>query len=206
MCIRDRCKYTGPYEIISIENSSVTLDSPSAKFATPVKCHVDQLKPFVLPDSPSTSPAWDQGLRHQINVPLSPISSRTRKRSHPMENSDKQTEPPSKAVTRSATAKRDQKVLQPTDIATGGVTIPNENAQTSGPETKGQESSAAQSRATSPFRAEASALNRPKLGRMGKHLHRKSAQPTVATTDKVLSTDSPEPISCLLYTSPSPRD
>ena len=68
------CKYTGPYEIISIESSSVTLGSPSAKFATPVKCHVDQLKPFVLPDSPSTSPAWDQGLRHQINVPLSPIS------------------------------------------------------------------------------------------------------------------------------------
>ena len=51
------CRYTGPYEITSVDNSSVTLDSPSAKFATPVKCHVDQLKPFVLPQMPSTSPA-----------------------------------------------------------------------------------------------------------------------------------------------------
>ena len=35
------CRYAGPYEITSVENSSVTLDSPSAKFATPLKCHVD---------------------------------------------------------------------------------------------------------------------------------------------------------------------
>ena len=64
----------------------------------------------------------------------------------------------------------------------------------SGPDTKGQESSAAQSRATSPFRAEASALNRPKLGRLGKHLHRKSAKPAAATTDQTLHTDSPAPM------------
>ena len=211
------CKYTGLYEIISIESSSVTLDSPSAKFATPVKCHVDQLKPFVLPDSPSTSPAWDQGLRHQINVPLSPISSRTRKRSHPTENSDKQTEPPSKAVTRSATAKRDQKALQPTNTATGGVTTSSDKIQTTGPETKGQEVSAAPSRATSPFRAEASSLNRPKLGRMGKHLQRTTTQHAVQATDQASSTYSAVPMNidsesahqdkrCLLYTSPSPRD
>ena len=187
------CRYTGPYEIISIESSSVTLDSPSAKFATPVKCHVDQLKPFVLPDSPSTSPAWDQGLRHQINVPLSPISSRTRKRSHPMEQNDKQSEPPSKTLTRSTTAKTDQKVLQPTDVQTSEVTITAEDAPSSEPNTEGQRSSSAQNRATSPFRAEASALNRPKLGRLGQHLHRKSAKNAAATTDETLLTDSTAP-------------
>ena len=140
------------------------------------------------PDSPSTSPAWDQGLRHQINVPLSPISSRTRKRSHPAENTDAQTEPPSKAVTRSATAKRDQQVLPQTDIATSGMT--SDKVQPTGPETTGQQVSTAPSRATSPFRAEASSLNRPKLGRLGKHLQRGTTQHAV----------------CLLYTSPSPRD
>ena len=100
------CRYTGPYEITAVENSSVTLDSPSAKFATPVKCHVDQLKPFVLPDTPSTSPTWDQGLRHQINIPTSPVSSRTRKHHFSQENSEPKTEPPCKIVTQSSTAKQ----------------------------------------------------------------------------------------------------
>ena len=151
-------------------------------------------------------------------MPLSPISSRTRKRSHPTEHNDAQTEPPSKAVTRSATAKRDQKVLPPTDIATSGVT--GDKVQTTGPETKGQQVSTGPSRATSPFRAEASSLNRPKLGRMGKHLQRGTTQHAVQTTDHVSSSKSTVSMNsdsetahqdrhicdCLLYTSPSPRD
>ena len=84
-------------------------------------------------------------------------------------------------MTRSATAKRDQKVLPPTDIATTGMT--SDKVQPTGPETAGQKVIAAPSRATSPFRAEASSLNRPKLGRLGKHLQRGTTQHTVQTTD-----------------------
>ena len=43
-------------------------------------------------------------------------------------------------------------------------------------------------RATSPFRSEASALNRPKLGRTGAHLHRASSKqvgPAETTSDKM---------------------
>ena len=109
------CKYTGPYEITSVERSSVTLDSPSAKFATPVKCHIDQLKPFVIPDTPSTSPTWDQGLRHQINIPTSPVSSRTRKRQFSQENRDQQTEPPHKMTTRSSAEAQRQKTQMSTE-------------------------------------------------------------------------------------------
>ena len=85
-------------------------------------------------------------------------------------------------------------MLPPTDKATGGVTIQNEDAQISGPDTKGQKSSAAQGRATSPFRAEASALNRPKLGRLGKHLNREQAKSAAATIDQTLRTGSPAPM------------
>ena len=97
----------------------------------------------------------------------------------------------SKAVTRSTTAKRDQSVLPPTDKATGEVTIQKEDAQDSGPDTKGQKSSAVRGRATSPFRAEASALNRPKLGRLGKHLHREQAKSAGKTVDETLHANSP---------------
>ena len=91
-------------------------------------------------------------------------------------------------MTRSATAKRDQEVLPPTDIATSGVT--SDKVQTTEPETNGQHVSAAPSRATSPFRAEASSLNRPKLGRMGKHLQRGTTQHAVQTTGQVSSSKS----------------
>ena len=53
------------------------------------------------------------------------------------------------------------------------------------------ESNRPPSRATSPFRSEASALNRPKLGRLGTHLHRtgsKSAEtPKTKKPDKMLT-------------------
>ena len=77
------CRYTGPYEIIALDNSSATLDSPTAKFASPIKCHVDQLKPFILPTSPTISPTWDEALRQQMNLHNNPVSNRLRKRRRP---------------------------------------------------------------------------------------------------------------------------
>ena len=74
------CRYTGPYEIIAIDNSSATLDSPTAKFTSPLRCHVDQLKPFILPTSPTTCPTWDEALKHQMNLHNNPVSNRLRKR------------------------------------------------------------------------------------------------------------------------------
>ena len=74
------CRYTGPYEIIALDNSSATLDSPTAKFTAPIRCHVDQLKPFILPTSPTTSPTWDEALKHQMNLHNNPVSNRIRKR------------------------------------------------------------------------------------------------------------------------------
>ena len=144
------CRYTGPYEIIAVDNSSVTLDSPSAKFASPVKCHIDQLKPFMLPDSPSTSPAWDHGLRHQINVPLSPVSSRMRKRTHSHEKSDKKCEPPHKVTTRSVTAEQLQNVPLSTDKEATHSDNKNNNNQASETSSAGSESKMPANRATSP--------------------------------------------------------
>ena len=75
--------YKRQYEIVALDNSSATLDSPTAKFASPIKCHVDQLKPFILPTSPTTSPTWDEALRQQMNLHNNPVSNRLRKRRRP---------------------------------------------------------------------------------------------------------------------------
>ena len=56
------------------------LDSPTAKFTAPIRCHVDQLKPFILPTSPTTYPTWDEALKHQMNLHNNPVSNRLRKR------------------------------------------------------------------------------------------------------------------------------
>ena len=167
----------------------MTLDSPSAKFATPVKCHVDQLKPFVLPEAPSTSPTWDQGLRHQINIPTSPVSSRTRKRHFSSEDKTSTPEPPSKIVTRSKTAQNVQ--LEAATEQTGDITSNKDDKVRSERDKDSSESNRPPSRATSPFRSEASALNRPKLGRLGAHLHRASSKPvqTSKTADDKVSTN-----------------
>ena len=180
------CRYTGPYEVTAVESSSVTLDSPSAKFATPVKCHVDQLKPFVLPEAPTTSPSWDQGLRHQINIPTSPVSSRTRKRNFSSEDKPSTPEPPSKIVTRSKTAQKVQ-VETPTQMAVDANSEKDDIVR-SKKDKESLQSSKPTGRATSPFRSEASALNRPKLGRSGIHLQRASSKqvgPTETTSDKM---------------------
>ena len=63
----------------------------------------------------------------------------------------------------------------------------SDKVQPTGPETTGQQVSTAPSRATSPFRAEASSLNRPKLGKLGKHLQRGTTQHAVQTTDQASS-------------------
>ena len=62
-----------------------------------------------------------------------------------------------------------------------------DKVQTPGPDTKGQQVSTAPTRATSPFWVEASSLNRPKLGRMGKHLQRGTPPHAVQTTDQASS-------------------
>ena len=219
-----------------MESSSVTLDSPSAKFATPVKCHIDQLKPFVIPDTPSTSPTWDQGLRHQINIPTSPVSSRTRKRHFSQENSDPKSEPPHKMTTRGSAEAQRQKMPVATEQAIEtSCDKASEQSATNSPD---QESNNPPSRATSPFRREANALNRPKKGRLGAHLHNRRSKSAGRTASATQCSENPNqqleqtsvpmgqdaqntrhmlqahqqtqeirPTStCLLYTSPSPRD
>ena len=122
----------------------------------------------------STSPSWDQGLRHQINIPTSPISSRTRKRHFSSEDKTSTPEPPSKIVTRSKAAQKVQ-VEAPTEMAVDA-TSDKDNIVRSKQNTDSSQSSKPPSRATSSFRSEASALNRPKLGRSGIHLQRASSK------------------------------
>ena len=87
-------RYTGPFEIVDITNSSVTLDSPLAKFASTIKTHVDQLKPYCLSEDAQTSPAWDQMIRTDLNIPKDSVAMHTRKRTRsPQPSQDQNTAP-----------------------------------------------------------------------------------------------------------------
>ena len=124
-----------------------------------------------------------------MNIPTSPVSSRTRKRNFSSEDKPSTPEPPSKIVTRSKTAQKVQ-VETPTKMAVDA-TSEKDDIVRSKKDKDSLQSSKPPSRATSPFRSEASALNRPKLGRSGIHLQRassKQVQTSKTTSDKV-STD-----------------
>ena len=95
-------RYTGPFEITAISGSTVTLDSPLAKFTVPVQTHIDQLKPYCSTMEQPAGPAWDNTLRTSLNIQRDPVASRTRKRSRDnTEQSD--TEAPTKNIRREQT-------------------------------------------------------------------------------------------------------
>ena len=97
------------------------------------------------------------------------MSSRTRKRSHPNETEDKTNEPPSKVTPKKINKTNPQQIPLPTETTDNKENPTGNNIATApGP----QSTTFVPSRSTSPFREEASKLNRPKQGRMGKRLLR----------------------------------
>ena len=61
------CRYTGPFRIVQLGESSAVIASDSVKLTNQATVHLDQLKPFVA-GSPELDPEWDNLLNHSLNV------------------------------------------------------------------------------------------------------------------------------------------